>query len=201
MLRLKNGKMSSRTGNVITAISLIDEAKEAVRVKIASDRGFSDEEREAIAEAVAVGAIKYAILRQEVGRDMIFDFETSLSFDGDSGPYLQYTYARARSILVKANAAGIATALGDALPEGTLPLARAIGRFPEVVVRSREEHSPHHIANYLIDIARSFNSYYGNTVVLDGAADVPSKLAVVGALAAVLRNGLWLLGVVPPERM
>ena len=101
MLRLSSGKMSSRTGNVITGESLIEDVEALVKEKI-KDRGFSKEEAEEVAAQVAIGAIKYSILKQSPGSDIIFDFEKSLSFEGDSGPYLQYTSVRAGSVLVKA---------------------------------------------------------------------------------------------------
>ena len=102
MLRFASGKMSSRTGNVITGESLISTMEDLVLEKI-KDREFSPEEKQNIARAVGVGAIKYSILRSATGSDIIYDFEKSISFEGDSGPYLQYTYARALSVLRKTN--------------------------------------------------------------------------------------------------
>lgn len=198
MLRLPTGKMSSRTGNVITAMSLIDEVKEKAFEKIDNDT-FSKTEKDEIAEQVAIGAIKYSILRQASGKDIIFDFDQSLSFEGDSGPYLQYTHTRTQSLLAKAN-----DKKADALSKhaGTNTLHKYILRFPDVVVRaSGEGYEPHLIATYLIELAREFNAFYGNTIILDGAPDESYKLALVKATAQTLKNGLHLLGIPTPERM
>ncbi len=197
MLRLPTGKMSSRTGDVITAEALLEETKEKARGKITNEE-FSPEERESVAEAVAVGAIKYAILRQASGKDIIFDFEQSLSFEGDSGPYLQYTLARTRSLLVKA--AG--RPQDPTTHSGLVPsLHKHLLRFPEVVLRAEQERAPHMVATYLVELAREFNAFYGNTVVLNGSADEPYKLALVALTSGVLARGLTLLGIPTPDRM
>lgn len=198
MLRLPTGKMSSRTGDVITAESLLAEIKEKALEKIGNN-AFSDGEKNEVAEQVAVGAIKYSILRQASGKDIIFDFDQSLSFEGDSGPYLQYTHARTLSLLAKAGNKKI-----DALTKHTETnlLHKYILRFPEVILRaSAERYEPHYIATYLIELAREFNGYYGNTVVLDGSTDESYKLALVRATSQTLKKGLELLGIPTPERM
>ncbi len=197
MLRLPTGKMSSRTGDVITAESLIADTKEKALAKISKEL-FSPSEQEELAEKVAIGAIKYSILRQASGKDIIFDFEQSLSFEGDSGPYLQYTYARTRSLLEKAGEKKI-DALGA--HEGTSTLHKYLLRFPETVLRANEEREPHHIATYLIELAREFNSFYGNTMILDDSKDESYKLALVKAISQTLKSGLHLLGISAPERM
>lgn len=189
MLRLPTGKMSSRTGDVITAVALIDKAKEEISTKVA---GVSDD----VAEAAAVAAVKYSILRQAAGKDVIFDFDQSISFEGDSGPYLQYTHARARSVIERAAGAPVDA---SRIPIGTL--SRLLVRFPDIVERASRERAPHHVANYLVEIARAFNSYYGHTQILDGGAEQPGKLALTQATAATIANGLWLLGIPSPSRM
>ncbi|MGB2580153.1 MAG: arginine--tRNA ligase [Minisyncoccia bacterium] len=197
MLRLPTGKMSSRTGDVITAEYLIDITKKKVLEKISKDN-FSPSEQKELAEKVAIGAIKYSILRQASGKDIVFDFEQSLSFEGDSGPYLQYTYARTRSLLEKAGNKKI-----DALRahEGTNTLHKLLLRFPEIVIRANEEREPHYIATYLIELAREFNSFYAHTVILDDSMDEPYKLALVKVVSQTMKNGLNLLGIPTPERM
>lgn len=198
MLRLPTGKMSSRTGDVITTESLITDVKNKALEKIKND-ALSDAEKNEVAEQVAIGAIKYSILRQAAGKDIIFDFDQSLSFEGDSGPYLQYTHARTRSLLAKAQDKKI-----DALGKHTQTnlLHKYILRFPDVVLHaSVGGYEPHYIATYLIELAREFNGYYGNTVILDGAADEPYKLALVRATSQTLKKGLELLGIPAPERM
>lgn len=197
MLRLPTGKMSSRTGDVITAESLIADTKEKAIVKI-SEESFSSAEKSELAEKVAIGAIKYSILRQASGKDIIFDFEQSLSFEGDSGPYLQYTCARTHSLLNKAEGKKI-----DALCAHyeTNTLHKKLLRFPEVVMRANEEREPHRIATYLIEVAREFNAFYAHTVVLDGAPDEAYKLSLVKAVSQTLKSGLYLLGISAPDKM
>jgi arginyl-tRNA synthetase len=198
MLRLPTGKMSSRTGDVITAESLIEETKVKALAKIAESK-FTDEEKNMIAEQVAIGAIKYSILRQASGKDIIFDFEQSLSFEGDSGPYLQYTHARTLSLLAKAGdkKSDVSTMAHTEAPS----LHKHILRFPEIVLRAQAEREPHYVATYLIELAREFNGFYGNTIVLDGAPDEPYKLALVAMTSRVLKQGLGLLGIPAPLRM
>lgn len=197
MLRLPTGKMSSRTGDVITAEGLIEEVKTRVQEKF-KEGLFTPDEKEKVAEQVAIGAIKYSILRQASGKDIIFDMEQSLSFEGDSGPYLQYTHARTCSLLAKAEGKTI-----DAMKfEGEIgTLHKYLLQFPEVVFRASEEREPHHVTTYLVELAHAFNAYYANTPVLDGSADEPYKLALVQAVSQTLKKGLELLGMPTPERM
>ena len=198
MLRLPTGKMSSRTGDVITAESLIEDTKTKALAKIAGSE-FSDTEKNEITAYVAVGAIKYSILRQASGKDIIFDVEQSLSFEGDSGPYLQYTHARTQSLLAKAGDKNIDASV---MPDRETPsLHKHILRFPEVVLRAQAEREPHYIATYLIELAREFNGFYGNTIVLDGAPDEPYKLALVQMTSRILKRGLSLLGIPAPTTM
>src|SRR3989338_1233983 len=150
MLRLPTGKMSSRTGDVITATSLLDKAKELIMKNV---EGVMED----VAKAAGVAAVKYSVLRQASGKDIIFDFDQSLSFEGDSGPYLQYTYARTHSVLEKAGNTPVALD-GEHNNYGALP--KLLVRFPEVVLRASREREPHYIANYLIEVAREFNSFY-----------------------------------------
>ncbi len=198
MLRLPTGKMSSRTGDVITAESMINETKERAMGKITAEN-FSVEEKDDISEKVAIGAIKYSILRQAAGKDIIFDFEQSLSFEGDSGPYLQYAHARTRSLLAKAEGRTINPAV--MVGEEIRPLHKYILRFPEIILRAQIEREPHYVTNYLVELAREFSAFYGNTQVLDGSPDEPYKLALVEMTSHILKHGLWLLGIMAPEKM
>ncbi len=199
MLRFASGKMSSRKGNVITGESLLSEVEKLVLERI-KDREFSEEERKKVAAVVAVGAIKYSILKQTTGSDIIYDFEKSISFEGDSGPYLQYSYARAVSVLNKAGVGMELPQLGVELPQPGI-LERLLVRFPEVVERSLQEYAPHYIATYLIELAGAFNSFYAQNKILDAGDKTPYRLALTKALSIVLKNGLWLLGIEAPEKM
>jgi arginyl-tRNA synthetase len=202
MLRLPSGKMSSRTGSVVTAEWLVHETKKKMMEKM---RESDVPNKDIIAEQVAIAAIKYSILKQAPGKDIIFDFEKSLSFEGDSGPYLQYTAVRARSVLEKARTEGIATwepRSQVGVPEGVTETERLLYRFPEVVLAAREEYAPQQVVHYLTALAGSFNTFYAQEKIAD-AADPrsPYKLALTEAVATVLKNGLWLLGIVVPEKM
>jgi arginyl-tRNA synthetase len=207
MLRLPEGKMSSRTGKVITAIYLLDTIKEKITEKM-SDRGMSKKEKDEVAQKVAVGALKYSILKQVNGKDIIFDFDKSISFEGDSGPYLQYSYARAKSILRKAANESIRpqvksqkSKVESNTAEVTI-LEKLLYRFPEVVARAGEEYSPHHIATYLIELSSSFNNFYGKGKIVDKTdIESPYKVALTEAFSVVLKNGLNMLGIQAPEKM
>lgn len=197
MLRLVGGKMSSRTGDVITAVSLLDNARDEV-LNVMDNSEIAYDERKEIAEMVAVGAVKYAIVRQHSGKDIIFDFATSLALEGNSGPYLQYTYARTQAVMRKAGE--MTPSVGGERPEvGTVE--RLLYRFPEVVRRAKDTYEPHHIATYLYELAQAYNTYYGTTKILDESEHVPYRLALTAATGVVLKNGLNFLGIVAPERM
>lgn len=194
------GKMSSRKGNVITGEALLNDVRDAILEKM-TDREFKNVEREKIATDVGVSAIKYSILKQSIGGDIIYDFENSISFEGDSGPYLQYSYARANSILEKAQKENI---LPDphAFPSEIFEVEKLLYRFPEIVLRSVSEYEPHHIATYLIEVARAFNNFYGNTVIINkGDKSSAYKVALTYAFTFVIKTGLHLLGIKAPQKM
>ncbi len=199
MLELTSGKMSSRKGNVITGESLLEEMRAKAREKIGG-RDLGDA-REAVADAVAVAAIKYSVLKQATGKNIIFDPEKSLSFEGDSGPYLQYAHVRALSVLRKAAAEGV-PARARGAPKGVIKLERLLYRFPEVIERAAAEYEPHYITTFLTEIAGVFNSWYAQEKIVD-ASDPTSyyKVALTQAFTATMKNGLWVLGIPAPEKM
>lgn len=212
MMRFASGKMSSRTGNVITAETLLEEIKVMVREKISS-RDFSPIEVEEISEVVAVGAIKYTILRSSIGGDIIFDSSASISFEGDSGPYLQYSAVRAASILAKADslrighvapdsAPGSADQMSSALPEKVGSLERLLTRFSDTVDRARDEYAPQIISGYLINLAGAFNSFYASQTILDPQNPLADYyVSLTRAFSVVMREGLKLLGIKVPKKM
>lgn len=187
-LRLPEGKMSSRTGNVVTAEFLINEA-----IRRAGEKNSDT----AVAEAVGVAAVKYAILRAKPGSDVVFNFDQALSIEGDSGPYLQYSYVRAKSILEKA---GMEEGGATQFPSTISLLERFLVRFPAVVARSEREFEPHFVTTYLTELASAFNSWYANEKIL-GSEYEAYYLMLVRAFAQTMKNGLWLLGIEAPERM
>jgi arginyl-tRNA synthetase len=213
MLRLPTGKMSSRTGDVITGESLLEKATLALREKVSERSSLDDAERETVTEAIAVGAIKYSILKQSPGQDIIFDFEKSLSFDGDSGPYLQYAYARLRSIIRKAHkefgvndlslANGGGTDIKELGSEVELAVIRKIFEFPDVVARATESLTPNGIAVYLHKLAVVANKFYETTPILkdENVARRDARLALTEVAARTLASGLGLLGIAALEKI
>jgi arginyl-tRNA synthetase len=197
ILKLPSGKMSSRTGEVIAARTLIDEVARAALEKM-KERDLA--EKKEIAQHVAVAAIKYSILKQTAGRDIIFDTEKSLSFEGDSGPYLQYAYTRSRSVLKKAQEANIG---GDTtrVPPQSIQLERLLYRFPETISRSLSECAPHYLTTFLTEIASEFNRWYAVEKILDGTPESSYKVALTEAFSQTMKNGLWVLGIKTPEQM
>ncbi len=182
MLRLPSGKMSSRTGDVITAEGFIDKVKENTQGN----------------EEVAIGAIKYMILKQAPGGDIIFDIEKSVSTEGDSGPYLQYSYARTNTLLEKAGDKGFKF---DSRDRDTHEVEKLLYRFPEVVERALEELAPQYITTYLVELSSSFNNFYQKERVISDEEESGYRLAITKAFNIVIKNGLDILGLPTPVRL
>lgn len=220
LLRFASGKMSSRKGNVISADELIGDIKDLVLEKIVN-RNYSEAEAEEISEIVAIGAIKYTILRSSIGSDIIFDSAASISFEGDSGPYLQYSAVRAASVLEKAellvgevvraesairnNGNDSSVKVNESpikLPEKVGYLERLLIRFDYVISRATNEYAPQAVANYLLNLAGEFNSFYGRQTIVDKEnALSPYYLAVTKKFYETMTKGLWLLGIKVPRKM
>ncbi len=211
MVRLPQGKMSSRTGDVVRAEDLIEEVKARVLTRMDSLKTELPRERwPDVAEQVALGAIKYSLLRVGMGKDISFDIETSLSLEGDSGPYLQYTYARLRSILRKATKETNGTKgtnakvlEGVALDAVEHRLLAAMLRLPEAIEDALKSLAPNTIANYLHALAQLANGFYHSHPVMQepDAAKRDFRLALVAGVANTLAGGLNLLGIEAPEEM
>lgn len=197
MMRFSSGKMSSRLGNVVTGESLIVSLKDAAQEKMAER---SLENAEQVATDVAVGAIKYTVLKQSTGKDIIFDPEKSLSLEGDSGPYLQYAHTRARSLIREAKKAGITAHTSGVVSPAKAALARTLIHFPHAVARAAQELEPHHVATYLIELASTFNSWYASERLI-GGENPEFALMLTEAVERVLSSGLYILGISAPERM
>ena len=186
-LRLTTGKMSSREGSVITAAELLRDVVAKAAAKNADPL---------IAEQVGIGAVKYMILRQAPGSDIIFDPEKSLSLEGDSGPYLQYALVRAKSVIAQAEA-------GDAAPDApaeTYALERVLLHFPEIALRAERALSPNLVVTYLTELAGAWNSFYATERIRGGEHEA-YKLRLARAFVSTMTNGLTLLGIPVPEKM
>ena len=201
MLRFASGKMSSRTGNVITGESLLEDVREMVRTTIA-DRELTQEEKNKVADDVGVAAIKLSILKQATGSDIIYDPQQSISFEGDSGPYLQYSTVRARAILQKAEDAQIK--INDLVVSNEAPtyLERIMHRFPSVIDFALEEMEPHLIATYLLELAGAFNAFYAQSqIVKAGDPQSAYRVLVTKAFYEIMSSGLYILGIRIPLKM
>ncbi len=197
-LTLTTGKMSSRKGNVLTGESLLAEMEVAARERAAKSR---TDDLEMLTTQVAVAALKYQILKHSVGSNIVFDKERALSFEGDSGPYLQYTNARINSVLEKAVDSGV-TPDTSSPPSEPYTLEKLIYRYPEVLQEALAERAPHKVVTFLTELAGEFNSFYGREQIADPADEyAPYKAAVTAAVGQTLQNGLWVLGIEAPERM
>ncbi len=192
-MSFRGQKMSSRLGWVPLATDMITAVHEEVRER-------SSESSDELADQIAIGAIKFAILRAKPGQNINFDPDTSLSFEGDSGPYLQYTHARIQSLVEKGMALGIVPAYNT---DEISDLEKILYRFPEIVEHAISEYAPQYIVTYLIETTRTFNSYYGaHKIIDDENKDVSAhRLVLARATQIILKNGLYLLGISAPERM
>jgi arginyl-tRNA synthetase len=187
IVKLAGGvKMSSRLGNILRAVDVLDAAAVANKELTGKDD-----------EAVVLGAVKYAFLKQRMGGDIIYDPKESVSLEGNSGPYLQYAHARARSILSKVADQG---ALEGGLEAGERTLLRKISEYPEVVDLATHELMPHHIATYLYELSQTFNRFYEHNRVIDSERQAV-RLGLVSAYSDTLKAGLGLLGITAPEKM
>jgi arginyl-tRNA synthetase len=202
MLRFAEGKMSSRKGNVITGESLIREVQNTIADKI-SDRELSVEEKKNILDTVAMAAIKFSILKQSPGSDIIFDLEKSLSFEGDSGPYLQYGSVRGRSVLNKAEKEGLKKfSARNKIPETVSEFEKLLARFPDVAERATIELAPQQIVTYLLQLSGAFNSYYAINKIVDATDETSAyKVALTAGFVQIMNHGLSLLGISMPDRM
>lgn len=187
LLKMKGGlKMSSRKGKILKAVDVLDAAARANKELT----GNEDQQ-------VVLAAVKYAMLKQRLGGDIMYDPKESVAIEGNSGPYIQYAHARARSILRKADRH---KALLDELEGDERTLLRKIGEYVEVVTHATEELMPHHICTYLYELAQTFNRFYEKNRVI-GDAREGVRLQLVSAYADTLKNGLGLLNIQAPEKM
>jgi len=208
MVDLPSGKMKSREGTVVDADDLIADMS-ATAKKISEELGkiddFSEVEKKALYHTIGLGALKYYILKVDPKKRILFNPEESVDFQGNTGPFIQYTYARINSILRKAGDASIEMESYDtvSLHPKERELLKQLQHFPETVQTAAENYSPALIANYTYDLVKEFNSFYQNVSIL--GADRPSekafRVALSGAVAEVIKTAFGMLGIRVPERM
>ena len=193
-------KVSSRFGNVPIAEVILRDLKEAVRERILEKNPEFEEDRlDETSEKIALSAIKFSILKVSAGKNMTFDTDKSVSTEGDSGPYLQYAYVRASSILEKVSE--IENTF-NSLDWDVSDFEKVLYRFTESLQKAAESYSPHHVANFLYTICDEFNSFYAQERILDEQnPDYQYNLALVKKFSEVLKDGLNVLAIDIVERM
>ncbi len=206
LIRWPEGKFSTREGKTIHLEDVLGEAirrAEKIIKSSATDRGLSARQRQKVAQAVGIGAVKYSDLKQNPQTDIIFDWERIFNLEGDSGPYLQYTYARCVSVLSKSKSEKSQSSSRPVIqfPE-EMAILRTIYRFPEVVQEAAESFSPNLLCVFLFDLCQKYNLFYNKHQILESPKKTREfRLALTAATAQVLKNGLTLLGIEVPERM
>ncbi|MDE6153630.1 MAG: arginine--tRNA ligase [Muribaculaceae bacterium] len=208
MVELPEGKMKSREGTVVDADDLMDEMVGTAR-EVSSELGkldgLSAAEAEEIAETVGLGALKYFLLKVDPRKNMTFNPKESIDFNGNTGPFIQYTYARIRSVQRRAAESGVETVdyLGVLPNEKEIALIQALADFPSTVAEAGRTYSPALIANYVYDLVKQYNQFYHDYSILkeEDAAVRSLRLALCDATARVIKTGMGLLGINVPERM
>ena len=210
MVELPNGKMKSREGTVVDAddliAAMIGDAKQTSE-ELGKFKDMSEEERNEIARIVGLGALKYFILKVDARKNMLFNPEESIDFNGNTGPFIQYTYARIRSILRKAAAEGITipATLSAEMPlnEKEIELIQKLNEFGAAVEQAGKDYSPSGIANYCYELTKAFNQFYHDYSILGAGTEDEKVVRLVLAqnVGKTLKNGMALLGIEVPERM
>jgi arginyl-tRNA synthetase len=203
-MQMKDARMSTRKGNIVLLDEVLDEAKERAG-KLIAEKSPDLENQDEVARVVGIGAIKYNILSQNRTTNITFDWDKILTLDGNSAPYLQYTYARARSILRKADSAEVSDESENktVIESRTSDLVRFFPKFREQVLNAALEYKPNIISNYLFELAQKFNTFYNSVPVLRAPSqeELERRLKIVHAASQILKNGLALLGVEVVEEM
>ena len=210
MVELPNGKMKSREGTVVDAdeliATMIDDARKTSD-ELGKFKDMSEEEKREIARVVGLGALKYFILKVDARKNMLFNPEESIDFNGNTGPFIQYTYARIRSIMRKAAAEGMALPAqlpSDApLNDKEIALIQKMNDFGAVIEQAATDYSPSGIANYCYELTKDFNQFYHDYSILnaDTQEEKLTRLVLANNVAKIIKNGMLLLGIEVPERM
>jgi len=209
MVELPHGKMKSREGTVVDADDLVEEMIDVAR-KVSEELGkldgYSEEEKKNIYRIVALGALKYFILKVDPRKNMLFNPEESIDFNGNTGPFIQYTYARIQSVLRKAVDSGIdipmvAPSINCNAKE--IELVKAVNRFQFVVKEAGDNHSPAIVANYVYDLVKEFNQFYHDYSIMNEPDETTRsfRLVLARTVGQTIKNGFSLLGIEVPERM
>ena len=208
MVELPNGKMKSREGTVVDADDLIATMIADARKtsdELGKNADLTEEERQEIARKVGMGALKYFILKVDARKNMLFNPEESIDFNGNTGPFIQYTYARIRSILRKAEAEGLVPAIADGmtLEQKEIDLIQKVSEYGAAVEQAGKDYSPSGIANYCYELTKAFNQFYHDYSILNADTQEQKQFRLMLAVnvAKTIKNGMALLGIEVPERM
>lgn len=205
MVKLPEGKMSSRTGNVVTVAWMFDEIKIKLKEIMKNSKNIKAEELNDIVEMITVAAVKYSLLKNGIGQDIVFDFKESLALEGNSGPYILYTYTRCQSVLNKSkiNSQNSLNSLNNLIINSDESnVLRLINQFPEIVEQSAIQLSPNLIANYLYELAQKYNYFYQKNKILESEEKTKQfRLMLTLATGKVIKEGLNLLGIKTVEKM
>ena len=207
MVDLPSGKMKSREGTVVDADDLIEDmasTAEEISEELGKLDGYSNEEKKELYKMIGLGALKYYVLKVDPKKRILFDPKESIDFQGNTGPFIQYTYARIQSILRKADLnGGVDSGSETSLHPKEKELIKQIQLFPEVIQNAADNHSPALIANYTYDLVKEFNSFYQNVSILGADNDTEKALRVQlsQVVANTIKNSFGLLGIYVPERM
>jgi arginyl-tRNA synthetase len=207
MVDLPSGKMKSREGTVVDADDLIDEMEQTAREQTEAKGkldGFGEEEKAELFYTIGMGALKYFLLKVDPKKRLLFDPNESVDFDGHTGPFIQYTHARIRSVLRKAGDFELGS--GDSYKQIAAEerdLVVLLLQFPQIIKQSAEGYNPAAVANYLYEVAKTYNKFYHQLSILSAEDDVAKafRLQLSEAVGRVIKRGMGLLGIAVPERM
>lgn len=206
MVDLPSGKMKSREGTVVDADDIIQEMVDTARERteeLGKVEGFSEAEKKELYQMIGMGALKYFLLKVEPKKRLLFDPNESIDFQGNTGPFIQYTHARIRSVLIKAQYAEEIKSFSVNLGNTERDLIVLLSNYPAIIESAAKEYSPAHIANYVYDVAKMFNKFYHEENILKTEDEEVKlfRLQLSNATAGVIKTGMKLLGIVVPERM
>jgi len=206
MVDLPSGKMKSREGTVVDADDLIDEMEQTAKEQteaLGKVEGFSEEDKNHLYHIIGMGALKYFLLKVEPKKRLLFDPNESIDFQGHTGPFIQYTHARIRSVLNRAGVDFSGNAEVATLDPVERDLIISMTQFPETISQAAAGHNPALVANYIYELAKAYNKFYHEKSILQAEDEILKKfrLQLSASTSVIIKKGMKLLGIEVPERM